>query len=337
MGLLDRFRRPPEKFYSWGVDFPYGLEQPDAPPQTFVPSALESAAGMISRGVSGATLDGSGSSYWNATLLMDCAYHVIVSGFWGAILTQPLTRIPSFEVLGDGRYRYTGASGREVVTADFVHVKWLDGNSGLGVGPLANSPYIRQAAIQLERAMMQESGSIVGSVITVGNQFANLVSAPPDQDGVQSKEKQIASAYQELGNLQGKTQFVSASAPERRESTTRYFQQLKWQPRFDAATPDIFRELTRAIFRAVGIPLALVEGVGSTLKLEDIRLLTFNSLMPMARRIQDASAARNIEVALGFDELDTQYAPVQKSVIVEKLIRSGYTIEDANEVAGIIS
>ena len=320
------------RFFVEGIDYPLALAQPDSPPASLVPSALETAAGLAARAVSVAVVEGAGAAQFTPSVLSDITYHMIVSGEWWGIQTQPLTRIPVVDILPDGSYSYTNADGSRVQTTELVHCVWLPGPDGHGVGPLDNAPYVRAAALRLERAISQEAGSIVGSVVKVSKQTPNKRSSAEG-----SPERARADELAELGNLDGGTKLIQSVAPERRERGADFWIQHKWQPRFDERTADMHRELSRSIWRAVGIPLALVEGVGSTLKVEDIRLLTWLLADPIARRIQDAASRQAIDVSFRFDDLDTKIAIAQKSAGLSRLLGQGYSQDEAEEIMGIIA
>lgn len=271
-----------------------------------LPSALEACAGLYARSFAAAGLEGI-----TPTVAASAARAMVIKGEWAAI-PSPMTTIEEFDVLDDGRIRYTGVSGR-THTIDGIHARW-SGVSGHGVSALASARNLHDAAAGVERAFSHELSGVVGSVLSL----------PPLGKGALGVLKTA------IKQMRGNTLILERPLRDRGESRREVWQQVKMTPEVGQNNLQAYRYLNDAICAALGVPPAMLYGSATR---ETFRQLICYALEPLAAILVEAAADRGVTISFDFAKLGA-YDAAGRARAYGILIQSGMTDEEASEIVG---
>lgn len=243
---------------------------------------------------------GSGASNFDSSTLLDVGRSLVVTGEYCSLVwpKSTLTQVFKFSILpgplgsnGPGKIenlKYETEAGKEVITDDFVHVKYSTAKKGRGAGSLQNARRLYKIAANLEVLISGEISGVNGTVIPVPA----------------LNEEELEKHADEVSVLNGKTLFVETfmqgMSSQGVQQPKNDYESIKIQPKI---SPEWLRlcELTdESIYRACGIPLSMVSSNVNTQR-EDLRQFWTMGIESYSRLLVDAAAKKNISIEIDFN------------------------------------
>ncbi|MCY3813969.1 MAG: hypothetical protein OXH15_19430 [Gammaproteobacteria bacterium] len=202
-----------------------------------------------------------------------------------------------------------------------------------GVSPIANSPATAKLAGELERALGDEAGSPVGSLIPTSD---------PPEDGF------FANLAERIRKSRGKVHLVESPykvSEDRTTSVRSEWQAHRFGANYPASLPTVRDAVSLSIIQACGIsPSMIHETADGTARREGYRQFAYGSLDPFARRIAaELSAKLDTPVTLDTESIhasDTAGRARAALAIVQALAaaaESGVDAEQALKLAGFMA
>ena len=281
-------------------------------------SALETAAGLWSRGFAAAEVTGDRGALDPITL-SHMARELCRSGnsmWWirvgdaGDVRLLPVgdwdPHGPYDPELVSYRISIYGASDnvvRWVPNDGVIHAKYAFDSTRpyYGVSPMAYAHSSGTLAGYLERRLGEEASAAVGHLLPVPDRHG---AEGPDDDGTDP----LAAFKSDLGSAKGRTLLVESTAAGWGDGRAAA-PQAEWTPkRFGGAPPApnvaLRQAASEAVLNACGVPVALTgHGEASGLR-EAWRVFLHGTLAPLARLIEtEASRKLDSEVRINFDGL----------------------------------
>ena len=319
-----------------------------ATPTPLALSALETAAGLWSRGFASADVEGDSGALPSPTLAHIArslcrageSIHAIVVRD-GRVSLMP---VGTWDVRGPAdpaRWFYRcdvfGASDHETMVlpaASVLHVRYsYDAERPwLGVSPLARAHATGQLAAWLELRMSEEASAQSGHLLPV-----------PDRHGDSGDDEDtdpLAGLKSDFAQMGGKTLLVETTATAWGEGRGAA-PQSDWKPhRIGAAIPEGNVKLRDSAFESVlnacGIPIALT-GHGEAAGLREAwRVFLHGTLAPIARLIEhEASMKLGAKVRIGFDRLFASDLSGRARAF-QSMVGAGMDVSKAAALAGLM-
>ena len=291
--------------------------------------SLEAAAGIIGRALASATITGAGADNFDAETVMSIGRALIVSGEYLGLVTpgNPLTQIFDFEVVpgpmgatGFGNsYKYTAAGGKQVTTAEAVHIRYSVASNGHGAGVLQNARNLYKIAYHLERVIADNMSGINGNVVPL-----------PTIKGDEAEALQTA-----LKNLKGKTLFVETLMQGNMGGVAQPKQDYEQIPLGPKLSPEWLMAcdmVDKTVYRAVGIPLTILSENQQPSR-EALRVFQTMTIEPYAKLIEQAAARNGIVVDLDYGQA-ARFDLAGRARAWGILVSNGYDDDLASDVTG---
>lgn len=257
-------------------------------------SALETAAGLLSRAFAAARPEGPGASLFSAWTLAQIGRALIEDGeaVWFRI-GMDLIRAQNYDFLPPRSYSITNPDGLRRMNANRVlHVRWnLQVASGRGLGPLDTARTLRLLMQRLENSLSEEAQAATGYLLPI----------PTDgqSDTVESLRKDIAS-------LKGRIAVIETSRTgwgEGPRGATRDFALQRMGPSYPADNVNMYETARRAVLTACGTPVSLAESADAGAQREAWRRYLHGTVAPLGRFLEEEAARIGLPVRLRWDDL----------------------------------
>ena len=211
-------------------------------------SALEVAAGFVSRAFASGRATGDAARYFDAIVLSEMGRDLIERGE-SAWKIEPgiLRHLAHYDVLANGDYET--ATGTPIPGASVLHVRYhTDINTLRGIAPLDQATGFKEMLKNLENAMRNEAGSTVGYVLPV-----------PSGSNVDQLKEDIKRMKGEIAVVETTTggwDSGFSSAPRRDYDSQRLGANIP------ATSVDLYKYAMEVALTACGIPSELLQNSG---------------------------------------------------------------------------
>jgi len=291
-------------------------------------SALEIAAGQLSRAFASARVTGAGSALYDSDTLAQIGRSLVEAGeaVWYRIGNR-LIRADNYGVQPDGQYQLSMPMGEVVVGPSRVlHARWaVDLASGRGVAPLTKARTLRNLMQRLENALATESNAAIGYLL------------PMPSDGAAANVERLKA---DLADLKGRIAIVETTRGSWGEGAAgaprRDYELARMGPNYPASSIQLFEAARNTVLAACGYPVQLVMGTDGTGQREAWRRYLHGTVAPLAAVVENASARIGAAVRLDFDSLFA--SDIQgRARAFQSLVNGGMAIERAAAVSGLLA
>jgi len=293
-------------------------------------SALEIAAGQLSRAFASAALDGRGTVAFTPAMLAATGRYLVergeaVFGRFGDNLVEAVEYdLPRV----GGAYRLTLPDGSQRVREPdrVFHAVWnRDPMTRRGLGPLATAQTLRTLLNRLEGALATEGNAAIGYLL------------PIPSDG---QAGNVEALKADLANLEGRIAVVETARGGWGEGPAGAprsdFTLARMGPHYPAGNVNLFERARDTVLAACGYPVSLIAGQDGTGQREGWRRYLHGTVAPLGRIVEAEAARIGLPVTLDFDALFA--SDIQgRARAFQSLIKGGMDIERAATVSGLIS
>ena len=289
-------------------------------------SALETAAGTLSRAFASANVSGAGAGAFNPWVMSQIGRAIVEAGeaVWYRV-GQSLVRADNYEILPSGNYQLSLASGVFMRPSNRVlHVRWaLNIASGRGQSALMSARTLRQLAERIENSMSTEMNAPVGYLL------------PIPSDG---ESKTIAELKKDLANLKGRIAVVETTRGgwDQSAAPRRDFDLARLGPDIPAGNVQTFRAARNAVLSACGYPVQLDGDSDGTAQREAWRRYMHGTVAPLGRLVAVEAARIGLPVDIDFESLFA--SDIQgRARAFASLVQGGMSLEAAAAASGILA
>ena len=289
-------------------------------------SALETAAGALSRAFASATVTGPGASAFDPWVMAQIGRAIVESGeaVWYRI-GQALRRADNYEILPSGTYQLSLANGVFQRPSDRVlHVRWsLNIASGRGQSALMSARTLRQLMQRLENSIATESRGQVGYLLPV----------PADGNA-----EVVSKLKEDLQNLQGRIALVETTRGgwDQSAAPRRDFDLVRVGPDIPRGNVDAFRAARESVLSACGYAVQLEGNSDGTAQREAWRRYMHGTVAPLGRLVAVEAARIGLPIDIDFESLFA--SDVQgRARAFASLVGGGMSLEAAAAATGILA
>lgn len=292
-------------------------------------SALETAAGALSRAFASATVDGRGAAMFDPWAMAQIGRSLVEDGeaVWYRA-GQRLIRAETYAQPDEARRTYQIAvRGVEVMVEArrVFHVRWnVDVASLRGVGPLNTARTLRSMLSKLEGSLDREQNAIVGYILPVP--------ADGDSAAVDALKTDIASLDGRLAvaeTLQGGWGDGRVGSPRRE------YEPQRLGPNVPEGNVRLYQAAREAVLSACGYPIPLAIESDGTGQREAWRRYLHGTVAPLGRLVATEAARIGLPIAIDWDQLFASDI-AGRARAFQSLVGGGMDIAAAAAASGIL-
>lgn len=292
-------------------------------------SAMETAAGALSRAFSAAVTTGGGRAF-TPWVMGQIGRSLVESGesVWLRV-GMMLERVDNYDfpTRSIRNYNLNMPDGRVVqATTDRVlHVRWnVNIYNGRGVGPLQQARNLRQLMQRLEGSMRDELGAAVGYLL------------PIPEDG---QSENVANLKKQIAELKGRIAVIETArggwGQGPAQGTRREFDLQRLGPNVPDSSVQLYQSARDAVFAACGYPPVLAGTEDGTAQREAWRRYLHGTVSPLGRLVIEAAAAAGLSVDIDWKNLFA--SDIQgRARAFQSLVGAGMSLERAAAASGIL-
>ena len=293
-------------------------------------SALETAAGQLSRAFGAAGVSGAGASAFGPWTMTQIGRQLVEQGeaVWFRGGGDLLLRGDNYDLSPRmNRYTFSLPTGSVDVPSDRVfHARWnVDVNSGRGLSPLGAARTLRELMRKLESSLSTEGNAAIGYLLPV----------PSDGDAAN-----IEALKEDLAKLNGRIAVAETtrggwgdggSAAPRRD-----FELARLGPAYPQGNVELFTRARHAVLSACGYPVPLATDTDGTGQREAWRRYLHGTVAPLGRLVSAEAARVGLPVELDWDSLFA--SDIQgRARAFQSLVGGGMDISQAAAVSGLLN
>lgn len=292
-------------------------------------SALETAAGQLSRAFASAGVAGLGAEAFGPWVMAQVGRSLVELGesVWYRVGAE-LRRAENYGLLPSGRYEITNANtGPLQLDAGRVfHVRWnIDVNSGRGLAPLSTARSLSNLMSRLEASLAAEGNAAVGFLLPI----------PTDGDAATVEQLKT-----DIAALNGRIAVVETTRAGWGEgaagSPRRDYELARLGPQFPEGNVRMFLAARNSVLAACGFPIQLVDDDTGTGQREAWRRYLHGTVAPLGRLVAVEAARVGLPISLDWDTLFA--SDVQgRARAFQSLVNGGMSLEAAAAASGILT
>ncbi len=290
-------------------------------------SALEIAAGQLSRAFAAAGVSGTGAAAFDTWTMAQIGRSLVEGGeaVWYRV-GRRLMRADNYEILPTGRYQLSLAGGVRTKDARRVfHARWnVDTASGRGLSPLGAARTLRQLMQRLEGSLATEGNAAVGYLL------------PVPSDGAAGNIEQLK---QDLAALQGRIAVVETTRQGWGEGQSaaprRDFDLARLGPAYPEGNVRLFVAARESVLAACGYPVQLAQDSDGTAQREAWRRYLHGTVAPLGRIVAREAQRVGLAIALDWDALFASDI-AGRARAFQSLVGGGMDIAQAAAAAGLL-
>ena len=289
-------------------------------------SALETAAGTLSRAFASATVTGQGADAFDPWVMSQIGRAIVESGeaVWYRV-GRELRRADNYEILPSGLYQLSLSNGVFRRPADRVlHVRWaLNIASGRGQSALMSARTLRHMMQRLENSIATESNAPVGYLLPI----------PADGDSAT-----VESLKKDLADLKGRIAVVETSRGgwDQSAAPRRDFDLARLGPDIPRGNVEAFKVARSAVLSACGYAVQLDEDSDGTAQREAWRRYMHGTVSPLGRLVAVEAARIGLPIEIDFEALFA--SDIQgRARAFSSLVQGGMSLEAAAAASGILA
>lgn len=286
------------------------------------PSAVEIAAGQVSRGFASGRADGRSAALFPSPVLARMGRDLMRNGETVWLARGGLSAVMAYDIQPNGSYSINGRG--TFPAGDVLHARYaVDPQTLRGIAPIDYAPSLRDLLLNMEVQMRDEANTPTGFLLAI----------PADGDEVDQLRADLRVLKGRIAMVkttQGGWDQGRSAAPRREYEPQRFGMNLP------ASTVDIYRDAQRSALGLMGVPVELIEPADGTGQREAWRRFLHGTVQPLARIIEAAAAAAGLQVSLSFDSLMASDI-AGRARAFQSLVGGGMDIEQAAAISGLIT
>ena len=292
-------------------------------------SALEIAAGALSRAFAAATIQGRDSMMFDSWTMAQMGREIVEEGetIWFRIGNR-LTRGNNYEISPDEtEYTFNLPSGAVRAPANRVlHARWnIDVNSKRGIGPLQNAQNLRRMVQRLEGSISDEMSAAVGYLL------------PIPADGNAHTVEQLK---KDLAVLKGNIALVETAragwGQGSQTGTRREFELVRMGPNLPDSSVMLYKAASDNVLSTCGYPPTLVGNEDGTAQREAWRRYLHGTVAPIGFLMQEAARQGGMTIIIGFDNLFASDI-MGRARAFQSMVGGGMDVAKAAALSGLMS
>ena len=292
-------------------------------------SALEVAAGALSRAFAAATVSGTGSMSFNPWIMAQMGRCLVEFGetIWFRIGNR-LTRGDNYEINPSyTEYTFNLPSGAVRMPADrVIHVRWnMNINNMRGVGPLQQARNLRTMVQKLEGSISDEMGAAIGYLLPI-----------PSDGNADTVEK----LKKDLATLKGNIAMIETAragwGQGAQTGTRRDFELVRMGPNLPDSSVNLYNSAWNHVLSICGYPATLAGNEDGTAQREAWRRYLHGTVAPLAALVVEASSVAGVQVAIDFDKLFASDI-MGRARAFQSMVGGGMDVSKAAALSGLIA
>jgi len=292
-------------------------------------SALETAAGALSRAFSAAIVNGPASELFTPFVMGQIGRSLVESGesIWYRTGGMAIVRVDNYGLQPNGNYQLNFNLENPIIAdpSRVFHVRWnIDINSKRGIGPLTTARTLKQMVQKLEGSMTEELNASVGYLL------------PLPSDG---EDKTIDQLKKDLANLKGKIAVIQTQRQNWGQggalNNRNEFELARMGPDIPPSSVDLFVASRNAVLNACGYPVSLANDQDGTGQREAWRRYLHGTVAPLGNLVVEA--ARMVELPIEVDWSNLFASDIQgRARAFQSLVGGGMAITEAAAASGLL-
>jgi len=291
-------------------------------------SALEIAAGQLSRAFASATVTGTGAAMFTPRVLATVGRSMVESGqsVW-LRRGNTLVWVRDWSIVSPNRYEVNIVGGSRAVPRRSVFLaRWnIDYDTGLGISPLGMARQIRTLLARLEASTATEAGAAVGYLL------------PVPSDG---EAGNVEALKMDLADLRGRIAVVETTRGgwgEGAAAPQGDYRLARMGPNFPDSIGDMLTRAQESVLAACGYPIQLVRSEGGAQgQREAWRRYLHGTVAPLGRIVEQAAAEIDRPIMLGWDALFA--SDIQgRARAFQSMVNGGMEVERAATLSGLLN
>lgn len=292
-------------------------------------SALETAAGHLSRAFAAATITGTGASVFTPWVMTQIGRSLIEEGeaVWFR-RGRELVRAQQYTFTPPGRYQISNPDGLRTLGDDRVlHVRWnLQVASGRGLSPLGTARTLRTLMYRLENSLANEANAPVGYLL------------PLPTDGHSTTVEKLRD---DIAALKGRIAVIETTATGWGEGPRGGGNNLGLErlgPSYPQDNVAMFKAARQAVLVACGMPAGLAEGGGQDggAQRESWRRYLHGTVAPLGRLVALEAERIGLPITIDWDQLFASDI-AGRARAFQSLVGGGMDITQAAAASGLLS
>lgn len=292
-------------------------------------SAMEIAAGQLSRAFTSGLVTGGGAAAFNPWTMGQIGRSLVEDGeaIWYRV-GQDLRRAYNYDFLPAQR-SYQISNPGSVMTlpaARVFHARWnVEINSGRGLGPLGTARTLRRLFTKLEGSLETEANAAVGYLLPVP---------------VDGKADTITQLKEDLANLKGRialAETVMGGWGDATQSTRRKeFELARLGPNYPEGNVRLYQVARDTVLAACGYPVSLATDSDGTGQREAWRRYLHGTVAPLGRLVETEAARIGLPVQVDFETLFASDI-AGRARAFQSLVGGGMDVAQAAALSGLMS
>lgn len=291
-------------------------------------SALETAAGQLSRAFASANVSGSGAVMFDPWTLAQIGRQLVESGeaVWYRMGNR-LRRVLQYSILPTGQYQLTFPLARVLLARpdQVLHVKWnVEPATFRGISPLGMARTLAELMAKIEGSLNTEANANVGYLLPV-----------PSDGGASNVEKLKADLRTLAGNIALVETTQGGWGSGQPQRPRREFELARLGPAFPEGNVRLFTAAREAVLSACGYPVPLSRDTNGTGQREAWRRYLHGTVAPMGRLVTTEAATIRASFNMNFDALFASDI-AGRARAFQSLVGGGMELAQAAAVSGLL-
>ena len=293
-------------------------------------SALETAAGALSRAFAAGIVEGANADMFSPWVMAQIGRSLVETGetVWYRPAGNRLIRVDNYGIQPSGTYQLNIDGADPVMTGPdrVLHIRWnIDISSKRGLGPLTTARTLKTMLNKLEVSMANELNAAVGYLL------------PIPADGSSAN---IDSLKQDIANLKGKIAVIETArlawGQGMNQGPRNEYTLDRLGPNIPTSSIGLFEAAQRAVFTACGFPVSLAIDADGTGQREAWRRYLHGTVAPLGRLVIQAASDISLVVSLDWQNLFASDI-TGRARAFQSLVGAGMDIAQAATASGLLN
>ena len=293
-------------------------------------SALETAAGALSRAFSAAVVSGTASDSFTPWVMAQIGRALVENGesIWYRKAGNNLIRVDNYGIQPSGLYQLNFNDGMNPLVVErgrVFHVRWnIDISSNRGIGPLTTARTLKSMASKLEGSITDELNAAVGYLLPI----------PTDGD-----DKTIKQLKMDIAGLKGKIAVIETARTgwgQGPQQGTAEYRLDRLGPFIPPTNVNLFTITRDAVLNACGYPVSLANDGEGTGQREAWRRYLHGTVAPLGRLVIQEAERIGMNIEIDWKQLFASDISGRARAF-QSLVGGGMSIEAAATASGLLN